>query len=465
MRPIVEGQYQLKTLERKYAKEWREIDDPGDLRKKIDNPLFRDTDGTLLELNRGNLMAILSNMGNALQRKKLAAGYKIDNPDKIWSWLFAPVEQGGAGITREDFKRAQAMGEVFNKIFKESELMYSKLTGVTPERIPLGTIQTPWGEEPEFYHPLIPNPLKHAPLKAGDMMEESGYYKPATAAGYTKKRTGALYPIQLDFDAIPARMKMMLNDIAMRPAISEVSKVLLDRKFKDAFAQYYGKEYSKAIEPWLRDAAGQQRFTPATDQAIEQVINFTRENMSTLLIGFNLGTVLKHAPTALAFSMREVGPLRFMDSMAHILGETDSGKSRWRFAMDNSEELQNRLRTMRESISASNQDLFRKYDWNHKFFTIRDVIQTVGAAPVAGSDFMSAVPMWDAAYRRYMEENPNATHGDAVYDANTAVRRTHGSTIITNRPAAMRMNSWVQTFMPFYNFFNNAAQRNYEFMW
>ncbi len=27
------------------------------------------------------------------------------------------------------------------------------------------------------------------------------------------------------------------------------------------------------------------------------------------------------------------------------------------------------------------------------------------------------------------------------------------------------MNSWVQTFMPFYNFFNNAAQRNYEFMW
>src|SRR5207253_3668817 len=41
----------------------------------------------------------------------------------------------------------------------------------------------------------------------------------------------------------------------------------------------------------------------------------------------------------------------------------------------------------------------------------------------------------------------------------------HGSSIITNRPAAMRMNSWVQTFMPFYNFFNNAAQRNYEFGW
>ncbi len=78
---------------------------------------------------------------------------------------------------------------------------------------------------------------------------------------------------------------------------------------------------------------------------------------------------------------------------------------------------------------------------------------------------MSAVPMWDAAYRKYMEENPNATHGDAVYDANTAVRRTHGSTIITNRPAIMRANAFVNTFMPFYNFFNNAANRNYEFMW
>ena len=457
MRPIVEGQYTLKTLERQYAKEWRDIGEPGDLRKKIDNPLFKDTDGTLLQLDRGNLLSIISNMGNKEQRRKLAAGYGIENPDQIFQWLFT-------NTTKEDWQRAQRMGDFFSRIFERSERMYAELTGVTPPRIELGTIQTPWGEMKEWYHPLIPDPIRHGALKASEMMEESGYFRPATAQGYTKARTGATYPIQLNFDAIPAKIKQMLNDIAMRPAITEVSKILLNKDFKNTFTQYYGKEYSKALEPWLRDAAGMGRFTPAQDAALESFINRTRENMSTLLIGMNIGTVMKHAPTALAFSMREVGSVRFMDSLFHMLHETDEGVSRWRFAMDNSEELQNRLRSTRESISATNQDLFKRYSWDHKYFTARDAIQTLGATPVAMSDFLSAVPMWDAAYRKALEVE-GTTHGDAVYDANTAVRRTHGSSIITNRPAAMRMNPWVQTFMPFYNFFNNALQRNYEFAW
>lgn len=458
-RKIVEGQYTLKTLQREFGKEFREIGDFPDADRKVANPLFRDADRTLLDLRMGNVYAIIQNMGNALQRKKLAQGWGIDDPGKILQWL--------EGITKpEDWDRAKRMGDFFERIFKKSEVMYSGLTGVTPERIPLGTITVHGRELGEWYHPLIPDPIRRNPaLKSGDMMDESGYYRPATAVGYTKKRTGAIYPIELNFNAIPAKINQMLNDIAMRPGITEVSKVLLDKKFKTAFNQYYGKEYGAALEPWLRDAAGQRRYTPAADQALETAANYMRENMSTLLIGWNLGTVMKHFPTALAFSMREVGTKNFLESLSHMLQETDEGVSRWRFAMDSSEELQNRLRNARESISASNQDMMQRWDWNHKFFTARDAIQTLGATPVAMSDFISAVPMWDAAYRKFIKDNPEAEHGDGVYAANTAVRRTHGSTIITNRPAVMRMNAFVNTFMPFYNFFSNALQRNYELAW
>ncbi len=62
-------------------------------------------------------------------------------------------------------------------------------------------------------------------------------------------------------------------------------------------------------------------------------------------------------------------------------------------------------------------------------------------------------------------EVEGTTHGDGVYAANTAVRQTHGSSILTNRAAVMRSNPWVMSMLPFYNFFSNALQRTYELGW
>ena len=40
IRPIIEGQYELRKLERDFAKRWAELGDYKNLRKKIENPLF-----------------------------------------------------------------------------------------------------------------------------------------------------------------------------------------------------------------------------------------------------------------------------------------------------------------------------------------------------------------------------------------------------------------------------------------
>lgn len=92
---------------------------------------------------------------------------------------------------------------------------------------------------------------------------------------------------------------------------------------------------------------------------------------------------------------------------------------------------------------------------------MQQFIRENASKPIAFSDKLSAVPTWLAQYNKSMSES--GVHGDAVYDADRAVRRAHGSTAITNRPAIVRGTSpWLTTF---YNFFSDILNRQMETVW
>jgi hypothetical protein len=248
--------------------------------------------------------------------------------------------------------------------------------------------------------------------------------------------------------------------------VSEVSKIVLDQKFRTAFKQYYGQEYEGALVKWLKDVAGNREWDPAGDRAIAETVGKIQENLSSAMIGFNLGTVLKHGPTALVYSAREAGPVNFAASALRMIREWPGAQEAWDQAHEKSAEISSRWRSMKENIRGTNEELFNKLDPARKFGTIREAIQLAGHYPVAVVDLFSAVPMWDAVYRDGIKRG--LAEDDAVYAADTAVRRTHGSTIIGARAGVMRTRDpygLVKTFMPFYNFMSNALQRNYEMMW
>ena len=69
-----------------------------------------------------------------------------------------------------------------------------------------------------------------------------------------------------------------------------------------------------------------------------------------------------------------------------------------------------------------------------------------------------------AALGQYMKSiDQGREHGDAVYDAERAVRRAHGSTALTNRPQIMR--DWNPWFTSVYTFFNDIVNRQMEMAW
>ncbi len=454
-RPIIEGNNEFRAKQAEYSKLYRALKwKDAELKKKVDNPLFGDPlrDGEKSALTRENVLAILQNVGNASNLDKLARGYGIKDPGQIMQWLFANTK-------KEDWDRAQALGDVFKKAFEESAVMYHGLSGVAPERIDLKPVQTPFGLYEGWYHPIIYDPLRPGASKklmGSSPLEDGSYYRAATPAGYTKKRTGYAAPIQLNFETVPAKLNAILKDTALRPAVSEVAKVFYNADFKKAVTKYYGKEYSDLFIPYLKDVAGMKENKDAAMSGVSRVVEDIRQNISAVLIGLNPSTVMKHGPTAAMLSMKEVGPKAFLSELSGLLSKNDAlGERNWTFAMSSSQELQARHRNWQETLTGAHQDVFGEN-------TLRNTVIKLGATPVAISDLLSAVPTWLAAYKDQIRSGE--THGDSVAFADTAVRRAHGSSAVAARPALMRsgVGRWVA---PFYTFFNEMLQRQYEMAW
>lgn len=459
MRGLTEAANYESALEKKFSRMLAAVADKANLREKIDNPLFIDPlskregdPGYPMQLTRGNLRAILLNAGNESNLAKLAKGYGV-KPEEVMAWLHAYA-------TKEDWQWAQKIGDIFASIKADADVMYQSLSGVAPESIEIKPVDTPHGQFAGWYYPVIYHPVFEGlskKLMGGNALEQNNYNRATTPRGYTKERTGYAAPVALDIDMMPVRMRQMIHDIAMRPAVINASKIFYDKDVRAAITKHYGVEYREMLVPYLRDVANAANYRSDAQFVGTRVSEFLRQNMIATLIGLNPGTVLKHGPTAAVNSVTEVGMKSFLKAAKGLFSINEAtGETNWRFAMDTSEELQRRHRHFNETLGGAQEKVLGQE-------TLRETVIRFGSFPVAISDLLSAVPTWLAKYEDAMAEH--GEHGTAVYEADRAVRRAHGSTAVTNRPEVARtgpMGAWLASL---YGFFNHIMNRQFELAW
>lgn len=443
------------ALERKYSRALGEVADKADLNKPVLNRIFKDPlshDANFIPFTRKNLRAVLLNMGNESNLTKLARGYKLQ-PQMIVDWAHQLA-------TKEDWQWAQKVGDIFAEIKKEADVMYRGLSGIEPESIDIKPIDTPHGKQKGWYYPVVYHPVWEGASKklmGGDALEQDNYVRATTPRGYTKQRTGYAAPLSLDMDMMPVRMRQMLHDIAFRPQVINAGKIFYDKDVRSAITQHYGVEYRNQLVPYLRDVANASNYRSDAQKVGVQVSEFIRQNIIATLIGLNPGTVLKHGPTAAINSLTEVGALNFLRAVKGLTSINEAtGESNWSFAMKTSEELQRRHRHYQETLGGATEKVMGEQ-------SLRDMVIKYGSYPVAISDLLSATPTWLAQYERSMREGSD--HGEAVSLADRAVRRAHGSSVITNRPSVMRGGALMSWMTSVYGFFNHIMNRQYELMW
>jgi hypothetical protein len=461
MRDLIDGANQVDKWKKDFAKKLLELDDGIDTRKLIENTLFRDYDefgrpGPLWQMNRGNLRAAMLNAGTKSNLEKLALGYRL-RPEQVMEWIHQ-------NATKEDWDFVQKMWDnVFKDLKGKIDTMYRSLTGgVAPPDVPAVPIDTPFGRYDGGYYPIIFHREYEGASKklmGRDPLQQNNYFSAMTPSGHTIERTGYTAPLSLNLDFLPGRIGQMLHDTALRPAVINASKVFYDKTIRKAIQIHAGAEYKDLLIPYLQGVANSANYMTRAARQFTDWSEFARQNMITTLVGLNPGTVGKHFFTALWQSAQEVGTGKFLTAAFRDIytRNEETGESMWKFARDNSLELQRRDRNWFETLGGATEQLVPKKG----FDTWRNKIIMLASKPVAFSDMISAVPTWVAKYREVMEEIGD--HGEAVSQADRAVRRAHGSTAITSRPEIMRIgNPW---FTSVYNFFNHIMNRQAEMVW
>jgi len=459
LRDLVDGVNQSDAWKKEFGKKLGALKDIDDMNRNVPNDLFKSPErygNHLLTMNREALHSIMLNVGNKSNLAKMAKGWGLE-PDAIMGWVWN-------NATEHDWDRVQAIWDIFEEAKDRSDTMYRSISGVPAQRIQAVPVQTPHGTYRGGYYPMIYHDLFEGTSRKlmgnaglmGDGFE--GFDRAMPGAGYENDRTGYSAPTALTLNQMPNRLAQMIHNTAVRPAVLNAVKVFKDPEIRAAIQTHYGKEYVEQLIPYLRGVANASNAAMHDAGVLGSVSEFMRQNLITALVGLNPGTVLKHGPTALGLSIKEVGAmplLKAVRSMFTINEET--GDSNYRFAMNNSLELQRRGRNWHENLYGATGEL----QAGSKYGQLRQTIMELSSKPVALSDLMSAVPTWLARYDQARGEGKS--HGDAVYEADYSVRRAHGSTAITNRPLITQQID--PGFTSMYNFFNDIFNRQLETVW
>lgn len=446
----------IKIVDRELKKAAGKIED---IDKVVVNTLFREPGEPtqFIPFRKHNVLGVLQHVGNPENMAKLAAGYDL-TPDQIMNWLFQ-------NTTKEDWDRAQRIGNVFKPVFEEADRRAYQRSGVTIKRVELQPIQTPFGTYEGWYNPIEYDRyrpgMKDKPSRGptiDDLFQQGSIYRPVPAHGYAMARTGYVAPMDLTLNAVPRRLSQMIHDIHFRDPIMNIAKLVYDKDFISAVNHHMGPIWTDQFKAWLKDVANYSNYNSESSYWLSKTSEYFRQNVIHNLIGFNPHTVAKHGLTAAINSITEVGLGRFLKASATIFNAThDVSRANWRFAFDTSEELQRRMRNWSEMAEGKpDVGLLRSGG-------IRNFVHQIGATPVALGDMASSVPTWLAQFERSMRDG--VTQGQAVMEADRAVRRAHGSSVITNRAQVMRGNALAQWYTSLYGFFSHMLQKQFEFAW
>ena len=462
MRGLVDGANQADAWAKEFTKHLAEANDGVDLSKEVDNPLFRvpredgEGLGQLFRMTRENLRMVLLNAGNSAGARsnlvKMAKGYGL-KPEEIMAWLHQHA-------TKEDWNWAQKVWDnVFERMWKEGASMYRSISGgITPERVRIDPIQTKFGEYRGGYMPVDYHPkFKRGQRMDVDGLMQSNYHSALPQASWAKERTGASGPLNLDMSRLPMLITRELHDIAMRPSLIQASKLLLDSRVQDAVASKMGSEYTNMFRQYLTGVANRQNYLTTHPAYANSMLETLRKNLVTGLVGYNPGTVMKHAPTAFILTAREIGP-EYMQRAYKALYNLNHETSQAAWNLTNtSHELQRRDRNWEETLYGE----MLKTRPGGMSETWTNQLAKYSAKPVAWSDMFSARAAFLGSYMKAIDEGRSP--GDAMFMGERAVRRAHGSTALTNRPQIMR--DWNPWFTSVYTFFNDIVNRQMEMAW
>jgi hypothetical protein len=288
---------------------------------------------------------------------------------------------------------------------------------------------------------------------------------PQTGKGFTKGRVEN-YNVHLvsDLTLVTQHIDKVLRFSHIQPAATDAARLInsmapvnvdgQEISLFDAFSKYDPGFVKEALIPFLSRAASQLTEIPAESyggRQIDRALRFSRTSASAQLMAVNILNALQNLPNIIV-SAGEVG-ITFVTEASWKYARSPQ-KVR-EFVEGKSKFMYTNLAKEADDIKRDVHDLIvrpgkyaKTVDWlsiNARF------------ASKYTQDLVNVIT-WVAAYEQALSKK--ATEADAVFEADSAVRRTQGSMEAEDLSRVEVQTPFVKMFSMFYSFFNNAV--NYQ---
>lgn len=425
------------------------------------------------------LVKMLMNLGNESSARVLCSTRPVGFENSAL-WVDGDIMQTkinlldflGRNLTETDIKYAQAKIDIAELYWSEMEALETRWTGFSPKKVEASPIELKLADGKTVvmrggYFPLMRDGdtgSKHARQEviADDPRQGRNIRTMSTRRGHLKERVKAKYPVNLKRGAEFNVAMDAIHDLCFREVMGDFRKIMNDQEMYTLIKEKLGLADFAAFKEYLERAANPQGTNSGSvgESWMGSVANWLRARTVNAAIMLNLKTAVQNLGNPLLYG-NAVDGFGYSDVVAAVSNYSmnmqlaEGYKSAKEFVYSKAPWMKERsvlpdisLRDMKEMESLN---------------PIEKKAVEFGTRLLVATDNLSAIPVWMQAYGKKIRAG--AGEAEAVDFANTVIRRTLGSSRVTEVAPLLRGGPMLKLFTTFQGFFNtqyNQWAREYN---
>jgi hypothetical protein len=426
------------------------------------------------------LVKMLMNLGNESSARVLCSTRPVGFESSAL-WVDGDIVQTkinlldflGRNLTEADIKYAQAKIDIADMYWSEMEALETRWTGFSPKKVEASPVELTLSDGKTVvmrggYFPLMRDGdtgSKHAGqevISDTDPRQGRNIRTMSTRRGHLKERVKAKYPVNLKRGAEFNVAMDAIHDLCFREVMGDFRKIMNDQEMYTLIKEKLGLADFSAFKEYLERAANPQGTNSGSvgESWMGSVANWLRARTVNAAIMLNLKTAVQNLGNPLLYG-NAVDGFGYSDVVAAVSNYSmnmqlaEGYKSAKEFVYSKAPWMKERsvlpdisLRDMKEMESLN---------------PIEKKAVEFGTRLLVATDNLSAIPVWMQAYGKKIRAG--AGEAEAVDFANTVIRRTLGSSRVTEVAPLLRGGPMLKLFTTFQGFFNtqyNQWAREYN---
>ena len=381
----------------------------------------------------------------------------------------------GNVLTEADINYAQKVVDACNAHWDETSDMVKRMTGFSPERVDAlpAELTLRNGAKVVFrggYVPLVrysdsgshPAALDAVPA-TNDKRSVNSIRTLHTNTGGTKTRDKSVYPLDLRKGAEYSAVMDNIHDLCYRELTTSFRKIMNDPEMYSLLKEKLGIANFEAFEEFLKKTAqpyGSGGYSSISERDAGDCLSWIRQKIVNVAIMFNFKTAVQNLGNPLLYGnvVEGFGYKDVMAAYGNLFLNMQNGQG-WRTTRDL---VYSKSPFMKERSIVPDISMRDIKDGGRKLNPVERIAVEFGTNVLVATDNISAIPIWAQAYQKKI--NAGASEQEAVLFAETVIRRTLGSSRITDVAPIQRGSALMKLFTTFQGFFNtqfNQWQREF----